>query len=669
MRHALTGAVLALGLIFLPVAECAAATRSQNANGPVGWNIYRHLDLLPEVPAHVQEREFSSYDRTGGNDDGYPYACVSVASDGCLIAQASGPGEVDSIWFTRDGGDVSATGNIRIVLDGRTVLDGPLQSVVDGDLGSPFTYPLVANANESSGGVYIKVPMPFRSQMRITTDQNPRYYHVYYRTFATSAGVHAFNPGDHARDVVSNLGSAGYADPKPAARNAHTTTSSLRLAPGHVATLADLRGPGEISALRLRIPQLVGPAANHPITDDGRAFGLGGYSEFTVHIDPANQGVRLMRRLDTVIGNQQAQVLVDGAPAGAWSPLPATGSGQWADDSVELPASLTAGKSQITIRNQFISSDLDFNEFTYWVDSHVGNRLERTDTVNVGPSSTGDETAHGYSIQQETWEGTRTYVYPPSGGPAVSSSVDTLRRARLRITFDGRRTVDSPLGEFFGSGLGRYRVRALMFAVDPSPQGWFSAWWPMPYRSRVRVQLANLSAHTITAGTSRVVWARSKVWISRLSRTGGYGYFSATSHAGATTPGIDWPFLRTSGGGKVVGVSQTVDGPDRTYLEGDDIGFINGSASPQLHGTGTEDFYEGGWYWNRGPFTDPLNGEPSHEESILGCTGVCDSAYRLMLAESIPFSTSIDFGIEHGDQNTVPATYSSTLFWYRRPSG
>jgi hypothetical protein len=110
-----------------------------------------------------------------------------------------------------------------------------------------------------------------------------------------------------------------------------------------------------------------------------------------------------------------------------------------------------------------------------------------------------------------------------------------------------------------------------------------------------------------------------------------------------------------------------MEGPNRTYLEGDDIGYVNGSGSPQLHGTGTEDFYEGGWYWNRGPFTDPLNGEPSREDGALGCMAVCDSAYRLMIAESIPFTKSINYGIEHGNENTVQAVYSSTAFWYQRP--
>jgi len=40
-------------------------------------------------------------------------------------------------------------------------------------LGAPFASPLVANADQTSGGVYVKVPMPFRSSMRVTTDTDP----------------------------------------------------------------------------------------------------------------------------------------------------------------------------------------------------------------------------------------------------------------------------------------------------------------------------------------------------------------------------------------------------------------------------------------------------------------------------------------------------------------
>src|SRR5258708_13063662 len=45
-----------------------------------------------------------------------------------------------------------------------------------------------------------------------------------------------------------------------------------------------------------------------------------------------------------------------------------------------------------------------------------------------------------------------------------------LEGARLQIVFDGQTTVDAPIGEFFGSGLGKYDVRTLMFSVDNVPQ-------------------------------------------------------------------------------------------------------------------------------------------------------------------------------------------------------
>jgi hypothetical protein len=473
-------------------------TSERPFNGPVGWDIYRRLDQLPEIPSGVREYEVSSYDRTGGNNDGFlgTYSCLNVGPQGCVIARHSGPGEIDSIWFTRDRGDVTATGQVRIELDGQTVLDAPLQSVVDGRLGPPFVYPLVANARQSSGGVYIKVPMPFRRQMVITTAHNPRFYHVFYRSFGTARGVTTFDPSVRALDVIAKLRAAGRKDPKPSLARARTAAAGFRLAPGQTGTLAVLRGPGEISALRIRL----------------------------------------------------------------------------------------------------------------------------------------------------------------SSAPAV-----VLDRTRLEMAFDGHGTVNSPLGEFFGSGLGDHPVRALMFAVR---HGTLTSWWPMPYRSHAQVRVVNRTRRTIT-GIAAVTSARTGRWAAALS-DGRAGYFATSSHAGLTTPGADWPFLVLDGAGKLVGVSQTMAGPNRTYLEGDDIGFVDGSPSPQLHGTGTEDFYEGGWYWNRGPFTDPFNGEPARAQAVPDCPAVCDSAYRLLLADAVPFSRSIDYGIEHGNQNTVQAIYSSTAFWYER---
>ncbi|MFC7760818.1 hypothetical protein ACFQY4_24445 [Catellatospora bangladeshensis] len=223
--------------------------------GPVGWDVYRRLDELPLLAAGTQTRQFSSFGRDGSNDDGFSgaYSCLRQ-SGGCVIAEDRGPGEVQSIWFTRDSGDVSATGWIRIELDGVTVVDTNLQHLVNGGLGAPFSYPLVTNADQTSGGVTVKVPMPYRQSMRITTQYNPLFHHVSYRRFADATGISTFNPADRADDVIALLRAAGTRDPKPAQPGASTTATTVTVPAGGSATLANLTGPRAVSALRLRIP-------------------------------------------------------------------------------------------------------------------------------------------------------------------------------------------------------------------------------------------------------------------------------------------------------------------------------------------------------------------------------------------------------------------------------
>jgi hypothetical protein len=189
----------------------------------VGWDTYRHLDRLPYLKADTQALQLSSFDRSGGNYDistgnkNGSGGCLASGGAGCVVAEDRGAGEIDSIWFTRDGGNVTALGNIRIDLDGHRVIDTPLQSLVDGGLGAPFVWPLVANATQSPGGVYIKVPMPYRQSMRVSVTSHLEYYHVDYRRFATPDGVSTFSLGDPAQDVLATFRAAGAVDPKPAA--------------------------------------------------------------------------------------------------------------------------------------------------------------------------------------------------------------------------------------------------------------------------------------------------------------------------------------------------------------------------------------------------------------------------------------------------------------------
>ncbi len=481
---------------------------AQAGNGPVGWDTYRRLDLLPDLAGGSQTKQFSSFARNGSNDDGFVgrYSCLRT-DNGCVIAEDRGPGELQSIWFTRDEGNVAATGNIRVVLDGVTVLDANLQRVVDGDFGAPFAWPLVTNADQTSGGVTIKVPMPYRDSMLVTTTNNPLFHHVGYREFADATGVTRFDPADPATDVLTTLRAAGRQDPKPAQPGA--TTVSTTVTPNPTATLANLTGPAAITGIRIRVPD----------------------------------------------------------------------------------------------------------------------------------------------------------------GAATEANLNALR---LRATFDGRSTVDAPLGEFFGAGLGERDVRSLMFAMDPAPGGWYSAWWMMPYASSAQVQLTKTGGGTVSGIQAEITHAPNSRWTRELAPGGGSGHFTTQSRTGPTTQARDWLVADQSGRGRFLGVTQVVrnavaGGNERGYLEGDERVQVDGSLTPQVHGTGTEDYYESGWYFNRGEYSGVFTGNTGHRVRTGACAVECDSMYRLQLGDAVSYTTGLRFGIEHGAQNDMPVTESSTAFLYTKP--
>ncbi|MEU6584473.1 glycoside hydrolase family 172 protein [Nocardia sp. NPDC046763] len=502
-----------------------------------GWDTYRRLDRLPYLQDDSRTLEFSSFDRSGGtyeaytgNDNGSG-GCLSTGGAGCVIAQGTGAGEISSIWFTNDvngvRGDVSAMGNIQIELDGRTALNAPLQSVVNGSLGAPYMFPLVANAQQAGGGVYIKVPMAYRDSMRVSVQAKLKYYHVYYRHFPSADGVRAFDPSDHADDVVAALQSAGTRDPKPALAGTHDETHTVDVPPGATLPIATATGSGSIAALRLRLSA----------------------------------------------------------------------------DSEEARSGL-----------------------------------------------------------------------------------------RLRISFDGHQTVDTPVGEYFGSGLGTDPVRSLLFAGDPN--GWMSSWWPMPYGHDVHVSLVNTTMNKIAGVHTDVAYAPDPQWAKALDNHSA-GYFTTVSDSAPTASGKDWMFTDRSGQGKIVGVNATMRGTRTptsfspaapTFLEGAERVYVDGLRSPQLYGTGTEDFYEGGWYFlahiewapdikaepDHFPiggtnYSAPFTGMPAHDGASPGCADYCLSTYRVMLADAIGYRSGIRFGMEHGKRDLIDADYSSTTFLYTQP--
>jgi hypothetical protein len=150
-----------------------------------------------------------------------------------------------------------------------------------------------------------------------------------------------------------------------------------------------------------------------------------------------------------------------------------------------------------------------------------------------------------------------------------------------------------------------------------------------------------------------------------------------TGKSGPAVKGRNYAFLDLKNGvtaghyaGTVLNVIQAELG---WFGEGDDLFYIDGSRSPQILGTGTEDYVNEAWGLRVS--TGPYTGTPVAEGELVGArlTG-----YRWHIPDPIPFTKSIWAGIEHvgwtynADGSLRSGSeergdyFSSTAFWYQK---
>jgi hypothetical protein len=129
------------------------------------------------------------------------------------------------------------------------------------------------------------------------------------------------------------------------------------------------------------------------VRDNGYAYDK--YAGFTASIDPANEGIRLRRRIyRSGNGIQHANVYVDGVliKERTWDICTLSSAPfyqAWFDDDFEIPSSYTKGRSSIRIKVEFRKDDgsrKEINEFYYWVYSYgkagSARRQNRQDNIS-----------------------------------------------------------------------------------------------------------------------------------------------------------------------------------------------------------------------------------------------------------------------------------------------
>jgi hypothetical protein len=245
-----------------------------------------------------------------------------------------------------------------------------------------------------------------------------------------------------------------------------------------------------------------------------------------------------------------------------------------------------------------------------------------------------------------------------------------LNHVWLRAYWDGEEkpSIDSPIGIFFGSGLGEADVRAVPLGMSPS--GAYYCFLPMPFWSSARFDIVNE-----TPGR-----APKLHWEIETTRLGDMGYsrerigaFKAQyRHEWPTENGRDYTILDTTGRGTYVGQVMTVEPirPEvKRWWEGDLRMYVDGRHHPALQGTGHEDEYLGGWSneWLMNPYTLPMHGEPRTTDltQVDFQWNAATTVYRFFPA-GVPYQSQLTVSTEHGVDNGVPAMYSSVAYYYER---
>jgi hypothetical protein len=232
------------------------------------------------------------------------------------------------------------------------------------------------------------------------------------------------------------------------------------------------------------------------------------------------------------------------------------------------------------------------------------------------------------------------------------------RQAILRMYWDDETSpsVECPIGDFFGVGFGEQKDYISLPLNETS--GGYNCYWPMPFHKSAKWTITNLSSKPIDAFYYNIDFTG----YDRLPKD--LRHFHAQwRRENPTKKDVNYTILDAVGQGHFVGVAlfmQNRRGHGIGFLEGDEMVYVDGEAKPSIIGTGTEDYFSSGWYFDRGLYSAPYHGINIKDEKLGRI-----STYRWHIEDAMPYKKSLKVTIEHGTNNDHEADYSSVAFFYQ----
>jgi len=256
-----------------------------------------------------------------------------------------------------------------------------------------------------------------------------------------------------------------------------------------------------------------------------------------------------------------------------------------------------------------------------------------------------------------------------------------LKRLVLRIYWDQETapSVEVPVGDFFGLGLGEYhRWESELLSVGSDKA--LNSFFLMPFQKHARITVSNEGQQKVDAFYFNLDYRAYQKPLPPETLYFHAQFRQAQPNHGWTSdwksngdpkvegkPHLDgkenYVWLEATGRGHFVGVTMSVfQNQDGWWGEGDDMFFLDGESRPSINGTGSEDYFLGAWDFGGHPFSYRLYGAPVVGEERVGGKW---SLYRFHLDSPIPFAKSLRATIEHGHANHRSDNYYSVAYWYQ----
>jgi hypothetical protein len=256
-----------------------------------------------------------------------------------------------------------------------------------------------------------------------------------------------------------------------------------------------------------------------------------------------------------------------------------------------------------------------------------------------------------------------------------------LKRIVLRMYWDDEQTpsVEAPIGDFFGLGLGYYHPwQSEMLSVGSVKD--LNCFFPMPFERHARITVTNEGHQLIKALYYNIDYRTDETTLAPGTLYFHAQFRQAQPNRGWTnkwtknsqplvnkavnpTGQNNYVWLDAKGAGQYAGVTMSVlQNQDDWWGEGDDMFFVDGAKKPTIEGTGAEDYFLGAWGFKDHPFSYQMYGAPIVGKSRAGSRS---SVYRFHLDSPIVFKSSFEASIEHGNANHRSDNYYSVAYWYQ----